>query len=399
MREQVDILVVGAGIAGLSAACLFAAAGLKVLCIDRAPSMPKEGAEGADLRTTAFLAPSVDLLDRAGVWPLLGDEIAPLAKMRIVDAGGRDGRARESVDFDAAEISDGPFGWNVANTAMRGALQSRISDLSTAELAMGEEIVDFVPRRESAIVRLGSGRSIEARLVVAADGRDSAMRDRLGIGVRRWGYAQKALVFSVSHPVKHAGVSTEIHKSGGPFTLVPMPDHQGRPRSSVVWMDRAGSAMRLAGLDQKPFEAEATRRSAGVLGPLRLISRRAVWPVISQVASKMHGPRTALIAEAAHVAPPIGAQGLNMSLADLRVLSDLVAEARELDADIGAPDLLGRYHRLRHPDVVRRVAGVDALNRASIAGAQPLKDLRRLGLKAIHDIPQIRKAAMRIGQG
>jgi 2-octaprenyl-6-methoxyphenol hydroxylase len=169
--------------------------------------------------------------------------------------------------------------------------------------------------------------------------------------------------------------------------------------SAVVWMERGPRAAELAGMPVAAFEAALNLRSCGILGDLRLASPRALWPIVAQVADRLDGPRTALIAEAAHVVPPIGAQGLNMSLADIATLLDLVAAARADGGDIGAPELLARYHRARHGEILARVAGIDALNRAAMAGSRPLRDLRRAGLKLLHGAGPLRKAAMRLGVG
>jgi 2-octaprenyl-6-methoxyphenol hydroxylase len=235
--------------------------------------------------------------------------------------------------------------------------------------------------------------------VIAADGRDSFLREAAGIGARRWGYGQKALVFTVAHDMAHEGVSTEIHRTGGPFTLVPLPDRDGAPHAAVVWMETGPRAAALAALAPEAFEAELNARACGVLGTLRLASPRRLWPIVSQSAERLDGPRLALVAEAAHVIPPIGAQGLNMSLADIATLRDLVLEARAAARDIGDPDLLARYARARHPDIAMRIAGVDMLNRAAMAETQSLRDLRRAGLRLLHGLAPLRRGAMRLGLG
>ena len=207
------------------------------------------------------------------------------------------------------------------------------------------------------------------------------------------------MVFTVAHPLPHDGVSIEIHRSGGPFTLVPLPDRDGAPASAVVWMEAGPRAAELAAMPVGPFEAALNARSCGVLGRLSLASPRRLWPIVAQVAARLDGPRTALVAEAAHVVPPIGAQGLNMSLKDIATLLDLCVAARDAGGDIGAPELLARYHRARHGDVLFRIAGLDALNRAAMAGARPLRDLRRAGLRTLHGVTPLRRAAMRLGLG
>ena len=237
---------------------------------------------------------------------------------------------------------------------------------------------------------------VAARLVIAADGRASTMREALEIPVKTIRYGQKALAFAVTHPLPHQNVSTEIHRSGGPFTLVPLPDRDGRPSSAVVWMETGPEVQRLAALPIPAFEAEINARSCGILGPLTLVSPRGVWPIISQIAARMSAERVALIAEAAHVVPPIGAQGLNMSLADLGALLDL---ATANPADLGSRAMLDAYHRKRHLEVQARVAGIDALNRASMLGDPALRDLRAAALNALYSLAPVRKTLMKAGLG
>ena len=387
--ETIDILVAGGGVAGLTATLALAEKGWRTVCVDPAPS----GAGAHDTRTTAFLAPAVELLTKVGVWGGLDAEIAPLATMRLIDAGGEANEARETVDFRAEEIGEPRFGWNIPNTAIRAALTERLQSQKLAELRSGLRLDRLTRRRDHMIARLSNGDVLHARLVVGADGRNSAVRNLAGIGARRWTYGQKALVFTVSHDAPHLGVSTEIHRTGGPFTLVPMPDGDQGPRSSVVWMERSAEADRLASLPEAAFEIELNDRALGVLGRLKLISDRAAWPMLSLLADRLTAPRVALIAEAAHVVPPIGAQGLNTSLGDIRALADA-----GMGGDPGRPEALAIYAR-RWREVAARVRGVDALNRAAIAEAQPLRDLRRAGLSMIARAAPIRRAAMTLGTG
>jgi 2-octaprenyl-6-methoxyphenol hydroxylase len=390
-RLEADILVAGGGIAGLAATARLAAAGLSVACVDPAPP---EGPP-PDLRTTAFLLPAVATLERAGAWEAMVPAAAPLWTMRLIDAGGRERVPREIADFAAAEIMDRPFGWNVPNTAVRAALTARLAGLPAARLIRGARVERLLARSSGVVAWLSDGRQLRARLAVAADGRDSSLRERAGIRAWRWHYGQKALVFAVTHAEPHRGVSTEIHRTGGPLTLVPMPDHGGRPCSSVVWMVPGPRAARLAALADPPLGAELTAETMGLFGPLEIASPRAVWPIIGQLALSFTAGRLALVAETAHVVPPIGAQGLNMSLADIETLARLVEDA----PDPGAPSVLAAYQRRRWPETAARVAGIDALNRAAQAEMQPLRDLRRLGLRAIHEVAPLRRLAMRLGLG
>ena len=391
-----DIVVSGGGVAGLAAACVFGQAGFRVVCVDPAPPVTARDAAGADLRTTAILQPGRDLLDAAGVWDRLAPEAAPLQVMRIVDAGGRDPAPRIVKEFDAGDISGRPFGWNLPNWLLRREMVARLETLETVTFRPGTGVSSLVTREGAARVGLSDGGRLWARLVIAADGRDSPVRRAAGIDVRTTRYGQKALAFSVTHPAPHENVSTEIHRSGGPFTLVPLPDHGGQPSSAVVWMEDGPEAARLADLPQAAFEDEMTARSCGLFGPLALASRRSVWPIISQVADRMEGERVALVAEAAHVVPPIGAQGLNMSLADIATLLEL---AQAAPGGLGERAMLARYHRRRHPDIAARVTGIDMLNRASMVHARPLRDARAAGLEALYALAPVRRVLMQMGLG
>lgn len=391
-----DILISGGGVAGLSAAAAFGSAGFRVVCVDPTPPVTSDAEDGADLRTTAFLHPSLPVLQAAGLWSRLQPHAAALQVMRIIDAGGEVAEPRLTKDFDAADISDQPFGWNLPNWLLRREMVARLAELPNVDFRPGTGTARLMTRTREALVTLSDGAQIRARMVIAADGRNSPMRQALGIGVKTLRYGQKALAFAVTHPIPHENVSTEIHRSGGPFTLVPLPDRDGLPRSAVVWMETGAEVARLHALPVAAFEAEMNLRSCQILGPLRLASRLTVWPIISQIAERMSGERCALIAEAAHVVPPIGAQGLNMSLADLTGLLDLAQAAPD---DLGSAKMLESYHRKRHWDVQARVTGIDALNRASMMGAQPLRDLRATALNALYGAAPVRKTLMKAGLG
>ncbi|MEX0971572.1 MAG: FAD-dependent monooxygenase [Paracoccaceae bacterium] len=395
-RIKTDILIAGGGIAGLLASAVLAEIGFDVICADPVPPVVDGNAAGADIRSTAFLMPSVNLLERAGLWPRLAAHAAPLRVMRIIDASGADG-ALETADFVSDDINQPAFAYNLPNWLIRREVLAHLQTRANAQLLAPCRVEGMLARSTEALVTLSGNRQVRAPLVIAADGRNSPLREAAGIAAKQWSYGQKALVFVVAHPdLPHENVSTEVHKSGGPFTLVPLPDaHQ----SAVVWMDTGPEIATLSALDDAGFSQAATARSAGVLGALTLVGRRATWPIIAQQAAQLNGARLALLAEAAHVIPPIGAQGLNMSLADLGALAKLLAAARDAGQNIGAPALLARYSRARTPDMAARIAGVDMLNRASMASAAPLHSLRRQGLKLLHGVKPLRKAAMMAGLG
>lgn len=391
-----DILIVGGGVAGLTAAAAFGTAGFDVICVDPAPPVTERDADGADLRTTAFLQPAQAFLQRAGVWEHMAPHATALSVMRIVDAGGADPTPRVTRDFDSTDISDAPFGYNLPNWLIRRTLLDRIAELENVGFRPGTALSDLVARSHEARARLSDGTQVAPRLIIAADGRNSPCRAALGVGVRKFEFGQRAITFAVSHDQPHDNISTEVHRTGGPFTLVPLPDHDGRPSSAVVWMETEANAQALLDLDVTAFEAAATARSGAVQGALTLATRRTSWPIISQIADRFYGPRTALVAEAAHVVPPIGAQGLNMSLGDL---DDLLTRATASPDTLGDAPMLEAYHAARYGEVRTRVLGVSALNKASMSAPRPIRDARALGLKLLHDIAPVRRSLMRLGLG
>lgn len=398
-RIETDILVAGGGVAGLCATAAFAAAGFDTICVDPVPPIADANADGADLRSTAFLLPSVELLKKSGLWQRLDKYAAPLRIMRIVDSGGEDHGIREQANFDAHDIDREAFGYNLPNWLLRREMVAHVAELPKARLESPVKVDRITPRTNEALVQLSDGRQIRAKLVIAADGRNSLIREQLGISVKKWHYGQKALVFNIRCERPHENVSTEIHRSGGPFTLVPLPDQDGVHHCAVVWMETGPNADNLQKMSEAEFNTELNLRACGVLGKLELTSKRILWPIIAQRASHLYGPRTALLAEAAHVIPPIGAQGLNMSLADLSALVNLTTAARDAGKDFGSPEVLYEYHRTRWPDMAARIKGVDVLNRAAMAESQNLRDLRRAGLKMLYGLGPLRKAAMKAGLG
>lgn len=396
MEFDCDILISGGGIAGLTAAAAFGSAGFDVICVDPAPPITERDAEGADMRSTAMLQPAREVLENAGVWEALAPHAADLQVMRIIDAGGEKAEPRVTREFNADEISQMPFGWNFPNWLLRRELVERLDALGNVDFRPGTGTTSLFTRTATAKVGLTDGSKITTRLLIAADGRDSPMRQAAGIGISTRRYGQKALAFAVTHPIPHDNVSTEIHRTGGPFTLVPLPDQDGLPSSAIVWMDVGAESMRRAELDVAAFEAEMSERSCYLFGPLTLVSPRNVWPIISQHAERLSSERVALIAEAAHVMPPIGAQGLNMSLKDVATLLELAEKDRDT---LGSAQMLEAYHRARYADVQLRINGIDLLNRVSQASHPLARDARAKGLDALYAMAPVRKMLMQMGLG
>ncbi len=395
-RESVDILISGGGPAGLSAAAVLGQAGYSVLLVDPAVPVTEAGAEGSDLRSTAFLRPAKALFSQAGLWDRLAEHAVPLRALRIVDTVGDPPQPRGERAFRADDIGEEPFGWNFLNWLFRREILAFLEGFANVELRFGTGLSSLLTRTGQALAGLDDGSRIAARLVIGADGRNSAVREAVGIGVKTTRYGQKSLAFTATHAVAHHEISTEIYHRGGPFTMVPLADVDGRPASAIVWMNPGRRALDLLSMEPVAFNEEMTRRSAGLFGPMSLASRRGIFPIISQRAERLSAERTALVAEAAHVLPPIGAQGLNTSLNDIAALLEA---ARAHPGDLGGPAMLAAYERARTADIARRARVIDLFNRVTRSGNIGLQGLRLAGLKAVHDIAPLRKALMRAGMG
>ena len=379
-----DVAVVGGGPAGLSAAIALAGAGARTALIAR--RVPY-----ADNRTTALLGASVDFLQGLEVWPRCESEAAALKVMRLVDDTGRLFRAPE-VRFSSAEIDLDAFGYNIENRVLIGALEERSAERPS--LTRFDDEADAVtPDDDAVAIRTAGGQSLSARLVVGADGRHSMCREVAGIDIRRRGLDQAALTFNIALARPHQNVSTEFHTPHGPCVFVPLPGD----RCSVVWVAAPKEAERLATLSDEELSDAAEKQSHSIFGRVRIEAGRHVFPLAIERPTQFARHRVALVGEAAHVLPPIGAQGLNMGLRDAADIADLVEKAIASGEDPGAPQALRRYDWARRPDVLSRSFVIDIANRSLLSELLPMQSLRAAGLHLIGAIGPLRRLAMREG--
>jgi 2-octaprenyl-6-methoxyphenol hydroxylase len=378
-----DVAVVGAGPAGLAAGLACAQAGLRTTVIG-------PHADARDGRTAALLDGSVNLLKRLGAWEKIAPASAPLTAIRLVDATNAFVRAPEVV-FEASEIGLPAFGYNVPNAALTSALEATPHSRMSRLIDPKATVADLVGSH--AILSTSAGGKIKARLLVAADGRESPTRNAAGIQTSSWSYTQAAVVTTFAHSRPHRGISTELHRLTGPLTVVPGPGNT----SSLVWVEVPEEAKRLVALDDEGFNHELTAHVGALLGSLSDFTPRRTYPLSGRTASSLGQSRVALVGEAAHVIPPIGAQGLNLGFRDAATIAEVAGEAMRAGEDIGGESVLSNYDHLRRNDVAFRVFAVDLLNRSLLSSIPGVHLARGLGLFALATSRQLRARVMREG--
>jgi 2-octaprenyl-6-methoxyphenol hydroxylase len=372
-------LVAGAGPAGLATACLMAQAGIDTVVV--APQ------SSDDPRTVALMAPSLKMLDMIGLWTdEFRQHFAPLRQLHILDDTGNLVAAPD-VRFSASEANLDAFGWNIPLAFLVPALRDRATAFGVR--FVDDEIQTYVVRDSSIAAETCSGHSLNASFGVAADGRHSLLRKAAGIAVTDWNFDQLALVTRFAHSRDHEGVSTEWHKHGGPFTTVPLPGFH----SALVWMDKPQKIGAMMSLSAKELAREIQLQNHGTLGLVTDVRSPHSFPMRGVKANCFAAQRTFLVGEAAHVFPPVGAQGLNMSFRDAGHVVDVVLA----HDDAGGDKATQVYDTLRRPDVNPRQTAITLMNSSLLSDLVPPHLARAAGLAAVAMLPPLRKLAVREG--
>ncbi len=375
--KSTDVIISGGGVPGLSLGLILAKAGLDVVVCDPSPLVKPENLALSG-RTIALMESSLAVLDKAGILEKVSNSAEDLKILSVVDGNFR-------ADFASSEINMARFGQNIAVGQMQAYAAALLREEKNARLIQ-DKIEHFEVLDNAVHAHLSNGEIISAKLLIGADGRNSIVRKNSDIDIWEHDYEQMALTGVIEHSKNHGNASTEFHFSGGPFTFVPMKGN----RCSFVWMEKTQDAQRIQQLSKLEIEAIMQERSQNIVGKISLVTKIDAFPIKIQAAKKLVGNRIALMAEAAHVISPIGAQGMNLSLRDVACLADVILSAARIGIDFGTKQILKKYQDERLVDISLRIAGTDALNRSVATDSGLLKKLKILGFKAASNIPPLR---------
>ena len=384
-----DALIVGGGMVGLTLAVAMASAGLSVCVVDTQD--PRDALDaGFDGRVSAIAAGSARLFQSIGVWQAIEPDAQPILDIRVSD-----GDAPWFLHYDHTDLGDEPFGHLVENRNLRAALHDRARVMDAIDHRAPASI-DQVTRTANGVeALLHDGAKIAARVLIAADGRRSWVREQAGIRVVRRPYRQTAIVCTIAHERPHEGVAQERFLTAGPFAILPMTGN----RSSLVWTERTDLAPAMMALDDTAFLDEVKWRFTDYLGALSLAGPRWSYPLELSWATRAIDQRLVLVGDAAHAIHPIAGQGLNLGLRDVAALAEILVDAHRLGLDIGSKNTLAKYPRWRRFDVASMSVVTDALNYLFANDIAPLKLARGVGLTLVDRLPGMKRVFMRHAMG
>ena len=378
---ETDILISGGGMIGLTQALAFASAGLDVVVVERVPRVVVTDA-GHDGRVSSIAYGSHAVFERLGVWSEMAKSAEAIRDIRVSDD-----KMPFFLHFDHRDVGERPFGFMVENRHIRNALFKGVDEAAGITLLAPEELrdVERAPARVTAHLR--DGRRIRAGLLVAADGRQSALRQAAGIRQLSWQYNQTAIVCTVAHELPHDGVAKEHFLPAGPFALLPMRGN----RSALVWTEKPDLAAAMTALSDEDFDAEIQARAGDHWGQIHCDSPRWSYPLGLANSERYIDQRLALVGDAAHAMHPIAGQGLNLGLRDVAALAEVVVDAARLGLDFGDGLTLARYQQWRRFDALTMLVMTDGLNRLFSIDAAPVRLLRGLGLGAVEKMNPLKR--------
>ncbi len=394
MERTSDVLIVGGGLNGGTLALALASAGMTVTLLD-AGTRAVQAAEDFDGRAYALSLSSRRMLAALGLWGQVAGEAEEITEIKISDGRPGEGASPLFLDFLGGEIDEGPMGHMIEDRYLRRALFEALDAAPGVTMLERARVVSQAAEPGRVSVTLEDGETLTARLLVGADGRDSGVARRAGIGRRGRDYGQTALVCAIAHEKPHRGIAHQFFMPGGPLAILPLPGN----RSSIVWSERRAEAEAIGRLDPAGYLAALRPRFGDFLGTISLAGARFSYPLALSLAEDLTGPRLALVGDAAHGIHPLAGQGLNLGLRDVAALAEVLTEARRRGLDPGAADVLDGYRGWRRVDTALLVAATDGINRL-FSNDNPLLRLGRdLGLGLVNRMPALRRRLIREAAG
>jgi 2-octaprenyl-6-methoxyphenol hydroxylase len=382
-QEKTDIMIAGAGYVGMSCAVAIkiAAPHLSIKVVDAAPA----GAWEKDTRSSAIAAAGVRMLRRLDVWQFIEPDAQVMRDMIVTDSRTNDPVRPVFLTFEGTVDGSEPFAYMVPNVSMNRALRHKAKALNIS-VTDGVAATAITHHPAAINVTMADGETMCAKLLVAADGARSKLRDMAGIKTVHFDYGQSGIVVEVAHERPHDGCAEEHFLPAGPFAILPLKGN----RSSLVWTERTADADRLVASDPLLFDTELERRFGHKLGEIKVEGKPKAFPLSLTLARAFVKPRLALIGDAAHGIHPISGQGLNLGFRDVAALAETIVDAARLGIDIGQLDVLERYQQWRRFDTVRTGVTTDVLNRLFSNDIAPLRFLRDVGLGLVDRMPRLK---------
>lgn len=381
--EKFDIVIVGAAYVGMSCAVAIkmAAPHLSIKVVEAAPA----GIWEKDRRSSAVAAAGVRMLRQLGVWDSIEPDTQVMRDMIVTDSRTNDPIRPVFLTFEGTPDGTEPFAYMVPNVAMNRALRTKAIELNIS-VTDGLAATAIANQPAHIDVTMADGSTVSTRLLVAADGVRSKLRDMAGIKTVHFDYGQSGIVVEVAHERPHDGRAEEHFLPAGPFAILPLKGN----RSSLVWTERTEDAERLIASDPLLFETELERRFGHRLGEIKIEGTPKAFSLGLTLAREFIKPRLALIGDAAHGIHPISGQGLNLGFRDVAALAETIVDASRLGIDIGQLGVLERYQQWRRFDTVRTGITTDVLNRLFSNDIAPLRFLRDVGLGLVDRMPRVK---------
>ena len=390
--DRADVIILGGGLVGLALAAALDSGGLSAIIVD--PADPDERLDTAfDGRTSAVSSSSMRMLEATGVADHFPAPGCPIRKIQVADGLESGGLAFEP------EAGDDPLGHMHENRHLRATLRARAEAGRQLWLLWKSRVAGVDRGDHGVVVALEDGRKLCAPLLIAADGRNSPMREAAGIRIARWRYDHSAIVSVLRHERPHDNVAYEIFYPSGPFALLPMTDDDTGHRSAIVWSVRKDDAPGLLSLSDEDFAAEARAAMGGFLGTIALAAPRSTYPLGFHHAAQITAHRLALVGDSAHAIHPIAGQGLNLGFRDGAALAQVLVEGARLGLDLGDRQLLDRYQRWRSLDALSVAFATDSLTRIYAIPGRTASAVRRFGMGLIRRMSPIRNRLMAEARG